>query len=127
MASELAFGRPDDQTLELRLAGDWLLSGPRPSPQDVARELQARPARRLRFSAGAIARWDSGLLTFLQAVQAACKAGSVEVDRAGLPEGVRKLLALAEAVPEKQGARRGAEAEPWLAGVGRRALENGRG
>src|SRR5262245_23557703 len=127
MASELAFGRPDDQTLEVRLAGDWLLSGPRPSPQDVARELQARPARRVRLSAQGVASWDSGLLTFLQAVESACKAGSVEVDSAGLPDGVKKLLALAEAVPEKAGARRGGETEAWLAGVGRRASENVRG
>src|SRR5262245_49435914 len=127
MGSELAFARPDDQTLEVRLAGDWTLAGARPSPQDVARELQTKPARRLRLSADGMGRWDSGLLTFLQGVVAACKAGSVEVDSAGLPEGVRKLLALAEAVPEKQGARRAGESEAWLAGVGRRALANGAG
>src|SRR6186713_227864 len=98
MGSELAFARPDDQTLELRLAGDWVLAAARPSPAEVARELQARPARRLRFAAQGVANWDSGLLTFLQAVVAACKAGSVEVDRNGLPPGVQRLLALAEAV-----------------------------
>jgi phospholipid/cholesterol/gamma-HCH transport system permease protein len=127
MGSELAFARPDQQTLELRLGGDWLLAGARPSPQDVARELQSRPAQRLRFAAQGVASWDSGLLVFLQDVLATCKAGSVEVDRAGLPQGVQRLLALAEAVPEKQGARRGAEAVPWLARVGGAATEQARG
>jgi hypothetical protein len=37
------------------------------------------------------------------------RARGVAVDRTGLPTGVQRLLALAEAVPENQGARRAVE------------------
>src|SRR5262245_43544073 len=40
------------------------------------------------------------------------------VDPQGLPDGVRRLLALAAAVPEREGARRGRARLSWLAGIG---------
>jgi len=127
MGSELAFARPDEQTLEVRLGGDWLLASARPSPADVARELEARPARRVRLSAPELTSWDSGLLTFVQAVGDECRSRAVALDRAGLPEGVQKLLALAEAVPEVHDARGVVRAPDWLAGLGTFALEQTRG
>jgi phospholipid/cholesterol/gamma-HCH transport system permease protein len=127
MGSEIAFARPDDQTLEVRLAGDWLLEAERPSALEVARELQARPAKRVRLQAQGIGAWDSGLLTFVHAVLTACQARSIEVDRAGLPEGAVRLLALADAVPEKQGARKHEEPPSRLARIGAATLEGLRG
>ncbi len=124
--SEVAFARPDERTLEVRLAGDWLLALARPSAADVARELDARPTERLRFRADGVRAWDSGLLTFLRAVLAACRARSVAVDRGGLPEGVRKLLALAEAAPEHE-PRREPPPAPWIARVGAGTLATASG
>ena len=46
----------------------------------------------------------------------------IEVERAGLPQGVQRLLALAEAVPERQGVRRRAIRVGWLSRIGRRTL-----
>jgi phospholipid/cholesterol/gamma-HCH transport system permease protein len=111
MGSEIAFARPDDQTLEVRLAGDWLLAGERPSALMVVLELELRPARRVKLLAQDVGAWDSGLLTFVRALVSACRERSIEVDRAGLPKGAAALVALAEAVPEQQGARR-AEQRP---------------
>src|SRR5262245_13597028 len=127
MGSEFSFDRPDDETLEVRLAGDWLLATARPSAQDVTREIEARPTKLVRFQAQDVAAWDSGILTFVSAVLAACSARSIQVDRAGLPRGVQRLLALAEAVPEKQGARRDEGRPPWLARVGTRAMTRAKG
>src|SRR6266850_1831285 len=76
MGSELAFARPDDETLEVRLAGEWLLAAARPSPQDVARELERRPARRVRISAQGVGSRDTGLLTFVHAVLVASGSAS---------------------------------------------------
>ena len=47
------------------------------------------------------------------------------MDRAGLPAGVRRLLNLAEAVPEKKGARKEAAETPFLQRVGNTAIGAG--
>ena len=46
--------------------------------------------------------WDSALLTTLIRVTDAATRMDVPEDRAGLPEGVRRMLALSEEVPEKE-------------------------
>jgi phospholipid/cholesterol/gamma-HCH transport system permease protein len=74
--------------------------------------------RRLSFDAGALTAWDTGLLVFVTGVQELCHARRIEVDTGGLPDGVRELLRLAAAVPERAGARRGSAADPWLARLG---------
>jgi len=45
-------------------------------------------------------------LIFLVQISELCRQRHIPMDRAGLPAGVKKLLALAEAVPERKGARR---------------------
>lgn len=111
-----------DGVLELRLAGPWTLHSDRPSPEDVGRRLDASPQpKRLVITGGEVSEWDSGLLTFLTGVKSAAAARKIEVDASGVPEGARKLLALAAAVPEKKGARREGTAEPFLARVGKTA------
>jgi phospholipid/cholesterol/gamma-HCH transport system permease protein len=127
MVCELAFARPDAQTLEVRLAGDWLLSADRPSPKDVARELHARPASKLRIAARDVGAWDSGLLTFVLAVLKICEAESIHVDRSGLPDGAQRLLALSETIPEKQGARQKEKPTGWIARVGKASIGWARG
>ena len=47
------------------------------------------------------------------------------MDRAGLPAGVRRLLELAEAVPEKKGARKEEAATPFLERVGNSTIGAG--
>jgi phospholipid/cholesterol/gamma-HCH transport system permease protein len=44
------------------------------------------------------------------------------IDRQGLPSGIRKLLALAEAVPERKGARQKATQAPFLERIGAGAI-----
>ena len=115
---DLAFARPDEGTLVVRLAGAWRMHRGLPSADAVARELTSRPARRVAFDTGALSSWDSGLLTFLGQVIDLCKQRRIAADQDGLPAGVRRLLALAEAVPEKKDARREDTRAPWLARVG---------
>jgi phospholipid/cholesterol/gamma-HCH transport system permease protein len=47
----------------------------------------------------------------------------VEVDWSGLPTGVQRLTQLATAVPERSGARRAEDREPFLAKLGKQSLE----
>ena len=117
----LTFSRAADQTLVIQLAGRWELHGHLPSVTDAEREIGTRP-RRLAFDAAKLEGWDTSLLTFLLQVSAACERHGVGIDRAGLPEGVRRLLALAEAVPERKGARRDAEQADLLERIGVAAI-----
>jgi len=67
--------------------------------------------------------WDSGLLTFLTKVIACCSEKKILLDKAGLPQGVQRLLGLATAVPERKEARKEIKKEPFLSLVGTRAIE----
>jgi phospholipid/cholesterol/gamma-HCH transport system permease protein len=106
----------------LCLAGPWQLQHDPPSPAAVQREIEPTPPRRLAFDTAQLTAWDSGLLTFLIKVSELCTQHHVTVDRDGLPSGVRRLLALAEAVPERAGARQGTLVPSWLARVGRAVM-----
>ncbi len=118
----LDFGSGSGAGLELRLAGAWTLNKSRPAVDEVARRLDgsAKPSR-VSFDTGAMTAWDSGLLTFVNAVKAECASRDIDVDAKGLPEGARDLLELAAAVPEKQDARRAKDSDSFLASVGKSA------
>jgi phospholipid/cholesterol/gamma-HCH transport system permease protein len=60
-------------------------------------------------------------VTFTLKVLGEARRLAIEADRSGLPEGVRRLLALAEAVPEKQTGRDRGRAS-WLARLGGAAV-----
>jgi phospholipid/cholesterol/gamma-HCH transport system permease protein len=116
----LSFSQPGSDTLLLALVGDWKLKSGLPAAAEVGQRLQAAGAvRRLSVDAGRLGPWDSGLLTFLVGVQDQCKTHNVQLDPGTLPEGARRLLKLALAVPERKGARRTAERPDFLTLVGR--------
>jgi len=119
----LEFGRQVADTLVLRLSGPWTIHERLPAVDEVQRELETDGAvRRVLFETEGLAAWDSALLTFLLRVVAQADGRGVAADRDGLPEGVRRLLALATAVPERRDT--GTAAKPsWLARVGLATLE----
>lgn len=118
----LHWGREPDGALRVALGGDWTLARGLPAPERVMEEIQRPPLpRKVVFQTGVLGGWDSGLLIFLLPVLSRCTELGVEVDRRGLPEGVRRLLALATAVARRPD-RRGAAAEPFLGRVGAVAI-----
>ena len=93
----------------LRLSGSWRMQDHLPSPADVETELAgASSARRLTFDTREVTAWDTGFLVFVLNVRDAATSLGLTVDRSGLPDGVRKLLDLAAAVPERDTKRAGA-------------------
>jgi len=124
---DLEYARKPDGTLHVALAGEWKLGRGIPAPQGIIEEMGKSPLpRKVIFETGVLASWDSGLLTFLSSVLSRCTQLGVEVDRQGLPEGVRRLLALATAVPSRSG-RRIPEPEAIFARVGGAAIAWGIG
>jgi phospholipid/cholesterol/gamma-HCH transport system permease protein len=116
----LEYHAPDD--LRLVLAGNWLLTGTRPQPGDIEQQLAARSdIHSISFDGSAIQEWDTGLLTFLARVYRLAEQRNIHIDPAGLPEGARRMMALASAVPPQTGkGKHGGEA-PLLQRIGLRA------
>jgi len=119
--ADISLAHAIDGSLRIRIAGDWQLRGHLPSTASVEREIVARPSQ-VTFETDALGKWDSSLVTSLARILEACRAQRVTADRTGLPDGVRRLLALAEAVPEKKGARREEKGAAFLERIGTGAL-----
>ena len=119
---ELSTSRSPDATLVLQVAGTWQLRRELPNPITVQHEIETALPRRITFDTTGLGGWDTSLISFLVKVSAVVAAHHIPVDRDGLPNGVRRLLALAEAVPERQGARQTGAAQSWLARLGNAAL-----
>lgn len=121
-AARLELSPGPGRTLILKLAGAWRLTGRIPETSVVERSLDdVRPAT-VTFDTAALGAWDSGLLAFLERVVELAAGRGIATDRAGLPEGARRLLDLATAVPEKKGTRADAGRLPFLARVGTGAI-----
>jgi phospholipid/cholesterol/gamma-HCH transport system permease protein len=115
---------PARGTVRLQLSGSWRLSQALPAAADLERQLEARSdLRRVVFEARGVSDWDSGLLTFLRRLDGFVRRAGLESDTSGLPEGVRRLMQLAAAVPERAGAQRSAARDPFLTRVGKETLE----
>ena len=105
----------------LEFAGRWQSQHGITEPTSLLDELRSRAIRHVAFDASQVTAWDSGLVTFvLKLLREAVKLG-IDTDRTGLPEGVQRLVALAEAVPERQTGRSDAR-PPWLARIGASAI-----
>jgi phospholipid/cholesterol/gamma-HCH transport system permease protein len=121
--AELRCSRPTAETLLVGLSGSWRLQDEIPALTAVAQALAAEPrVQRLAFETTALTAWDSGLVTVVLDILHLGAHHHLVVDQEGLPEGLRRLVHLATAVPERQGARREAIREPFLDRVGQETL-----
>jgi phospholipid/cholesterol/gamma-HCH transport system permease protein len=117
---EIHVSPPTEGTLLVHLSGSWTLQSDRPLVAELQQQIDAAAhVQRLTFKTSGLNGWDSGLVTFLRNVEEVCQSRQISVDRGGLPEGVRRLLDLAAAVPERQEARRGETRDPILARIGK--------
>jgi phospholipid/cholesterol/gamma-HCH transport system permease protein len=123
---ESAAGRYDlereGSLLRIRLSGSWTLAGGIPAADAAVAALrQDPPVRRLVLEARALGDWDSALPAFVHGLASDAAAQGVELDPGGLPEGARRLVELARAVPAMS-ERPSAPDDAVLARVGRMAL-----
>ncbi len=115
----------------VEIGGDWLADKGTPHFNAVEKEIATQGSvKALEFDTTHLGKWNSGLMTFVVEAAEYCRKNQVEFRAASLPAGVRKLVELAEAVPEKKDAARKTVATPFLARVGDSAIqtwEGGRG
>ena len=96
-----------NDTLAVSFSGDWLLGSSLPGVNPVLEQLQQQPGlATVSFNTVGLGDWDTGLITTLIAIHRNAMDQDIEFDNTGLPDGARRLLALAYAVKEREGARR---------------------
>jgi phospholipid/cholesterol/gamma-HCH transport system permease protein len=124
----LSFERGADSSLIVRLSGSWRMHHGLPSVGRVLHEIdRAAGLRRVSFDTSELVEWDSGLLTFVVRTTDLCRARGIELDMSGLPDGLIRLIELAEAVPEKKDARVKAKSAPFVQRVGSATLDYAQG
>lgn len=110
--------------LRVRLTGTWMLKSAEAvyGGEEMLPHLDTLPeGSRVVVEDAGIGRWDSLLVASVRALAEVCRERGLELDIAGLPEGVRDLVTLASAVPRAD-AGRPPEDDALSARVGRMAL-----
>jgi phospholipid/cholesterol/gamma-HCH transport system permease protein len=105
--SQLIYNDSQNSALAVTLTGSWLLGGDLPSADSIVGRLAQTPKpASLNFETEGLTDWDTGLVTTLIAILQSAEENGVQVDASGLPDGAQRLIALALAVKEREGARR---------------------
>jgi phospholipid/cholesterol/gamma-HCH transport system permease protein len=120
---EMSLEQFSADTLKVNLSGFWKLGGDLPRADRVQQALQDRPGvRSIVFDTRELNSWDSGLLIFLNNLRNFCSRQNIGLNIDGLPEGAKKLLELASAVPETKDARPTEQRASFLGHLGEEAI-----
>jgi phospholipid/cholesterol/gamma-HCH transport system permease protein len=120
---KMDFDLSSPDVLLIRLSGSWKIINRLPATAEIAKQLQTNAQiRKVSFDAAALESWDSGLVNFLLKVFDVCAKAGIAAEKDNLPTGVKGLVELATAVPEKAGARKDFTKEPLLSRIGAEAI-----
>ncbi|MDD5155762.1 MAG: ABC transporter permease [Candidatus Omnitrophica bacterium] len=99
---KLSFDHSTPKTLRIKANGDWHISSGIPSMNDVILQLDAhKDTAQINIDVSAVSKWDSGFVAFLFHLSRECGHRNIGIETKGLPDGAKKLLALALKVNEK--------------------------
>ncbi|MFH1440720.1 MAG: ABC transporter permease [Candidatus Omnitrophota bacterium] len=111
------------KTLHIKINGDWLISSELPSVHEVSLALAAHAdITQITFDISQLAKWDSGLVSFLLKLIRDAESNNIKVILDSLPQGVQKLLAIALKVHERIIPAHIAR-EPFFARIGERTIK----
>ena len=119
----LSFDLLDAQTLVIKIGGSWTLRSKRPDLHSFKEKISQTGIARLLFDTQDVADWDSALLTFLSNLMDYASKKGLTIDQKGLPEGARKLLKMAKAVPSKKEVPKESAAPSFLFRVGAESMD----
>ncbi len=94
------------ETFNIHLLGDWIIENQLPDTEFVFEKLADININVIGIDTKALGEWDSGLITFLVKLSSYADQEKISVDISNLPEGAQRLLKLAFAVEEREGARK---------------------
>jgi phospholipid/cholesterol/gamma-HCH transport system permease protein len=107
--------------LRVCLTGNWTLSDGLPPLTLLEEAVDSDSPANLTFDTTGVEAWDSAFVTFLHGVHRVASARNIPVELSGLPDGPRRLLALATAIPPHE-LSHSDEDDAVSARVGRAAL-----
>jgi len=122
-ATRLFYDDSQSGAVGVKLSGPWLLGGDLPSADSIVGRLAQTPKpASLSFETDELTDWDTGLVTTLIAILQGAEKNDVQVDVSGLPDGAQRLIVLALAVKEREGARRRIVKKGFLESIGESVL-----
>lgn len=125
MAAEipkLEMRREEGGKLVAVVTGDWRAQAGLPGRRELEAALAGEAARELHWETSGLGEWSTTLVTVVARAHALCAGRRITFVPDGLPAGLRKLLHLAVAVPEKTDARRANARPNWVARCGEATL-----
>ena len=124
-AARLQSGRDDAGNLQIELAGDWLLRSDLPDLDDVLTSIDSTGSgKKIVVEGSGVGTWDTGLVSPLVRIKQHADAQGAAFEGRNLPDGAARLLDLAFAVPEREGARRKKQKRSLFYEVGQRTLDS---
>ncbi|MDJ0815734.1 MAG: ABC transporter permease [Desulfobacterales bacterium] len=117
-------GKQPTDTLRVKITGTWKIGTEQISAEQVRQKIESNGAvKRVGFFTENLGDWDSSLLTFLMKISDYCTRQNIIFEKDGLPDGVKRLIGLATAVPERKGARKQATRDPFFSRIGDATLK----
>jgi phospholipid/cholesterol/gamma-HCH transport system permease protein len=120
---DLVAERKEPDVLLAHFSGNWRQMS---TPPDLEAFRQALikdpPLRALEFDTTGLTGWDSRFVAFLGQCVEMASGRHIDVECAGVPEGVRRLLRLADVLPGKPDVHRIAVKESFLQRLGERTI-----
>jgi len=123
---ELKISRSASDTLQIDFNGKWTTGSNLPSVDAVKEQLLSDPAvSRIICKSDKLTQWNSGLLIFISKLLMFCSDKKIDMGLDEFPPGVRRLIALSYAVPEKKQTEKKVVSETLLKQIGGRVINIG--
>lgn len=120
--------RPMPNGLLVRMSGNWRQGPTVPGMKQIQQALDEKPpSKSLEFDTTGLTDWDSRFVAFVSQCAGLVGGHDIELRYDGLPEGVRRLLRLAQAVPKKVDAHRTQAKVSFFRSVGERTIQGWEG
>lgn len=112
--------RHENEAVKVSLLGNWVIDQQIP---DTAEIFTKQFDKNIQVDSEKLGEWDSRLIAFLVKLKKHVTNQNIHIDYSGLPEGSQRLLDLAFAVEEREGARKKSERTSIFTQTGEKALD----
>ncbi|MFH0998388.1 MAG: ABC transporter permease [Pseudomonadota bacterium] len=123
MKGKITISGQTDASAIINLSGKWQTGAELPKADEALGILALKPLlRTVTFDASELMGWDSNLLTFLIKIKKNLEKSGIDCRTDDLPEGARRLLKLAAAVPVHLETKKDTRSETFLSRIGGRTI-----